>query len=52
MFLLLRAEVQGTLLLTLRFSMQMAPITTGSGQISGIVWKESIYSSFERTDGV
>lgn len=41
-----------TLLLTLRLSMQMAAVTTGSGQISEITWEENMYFSFEITNDV
>lgn len=30
----------------------MSAVTTGSGQTSEIIWEESIYFSFEITDGV
>lgn len=47
-----RVGVQGMLFLTLHLSTQMAAVTTGSGQISEIIWEESIYYCFEITDDV
>lgn len=48
----IRKRVGVTLSLTLHLSMQVAAVTTCSGWVSEFIWKERIYSSFERTDGV